>query len=55
MASPEWRTTARIDRSMRVRTLPNGDFLVNVIAGAVTMAITLSADEVATLFPPAST
>ena len=51
MPTPEWRSFNADDRSIRVKTLEGGDFLVNIQAGAVTMAITLPLAQVAFLFP----
>jgi hypothetical protein len=54
MQPPEWRSFNTNDRSIRVATLEGGDFLVNVQAGAITMAITIPPAQVAFLFsnPP---
>jgi hypothetical protein len=50
MPPPDWRAHDSGDRSIRVRTLRNGDFLVNVVSGGVTMAIVVPPAAAAFLF-----
>lgn len=50
MHSPEWRAHDSGDRSIRVKTLQNGDFLVNVVSGGVTMAVTVPTEVASFLF-----